>query len=830
MSSKKLAQEIERTVKKVNEGVELFDELLDKVYTAPNASQRDKFEGELKKEIKKLQRLREQIRNWLGGSEVKDKTELTEKRKVIEARMEKFKICEQKTKMKAYSKEALSQKQIQRRKRSQVIPETEEKKETKTWIRDCQENIQTQIDDVEQELEEEQKARKPDSDTIATLKKRISMHHSYIEKLETIYSYLEDDLLKPGDIEELKESVEYYIDENAEPDFVDDEETFENLKKKAEEAQEYDDFEDIEDEVVMDGNVIQAVPADGESVVQLNKNESEVLKAIEEEASRIKERQEKERLEKEQKEREEAEKERARLEQERIEREKLEKAKKQQEALLAAKQKPPVAPQAKQQLPTTQTKATTQQTTTTTTTPTTAVKDQKQAKQPKTPTKAKQTAKKLQVTTPELNFSSVVASSVSGKATPITTTPVSATIINTPTSATKIATPVSTTTPTATKQVPKLPTSSATVKNNVSYIDVINATQSSAANQTITPVVSSGSGSKNNTPRGVKSTTSESAYDPIPFIKNEMSDITIQTVPTATPVKQPSVVSNKDKKIVQPTTPPSANAGHIGQNLPSQQLSMQPQMSSIMGMYSENDKSNDETFGSMGGSGSSGSGMLGSLEDLANRTQEAHYGFQMSMPSHQAQLQQQQFGSHLDTMISSPTMHASMGFSPSPTPPSVSPQQQQTQQHLQFNKGEFMDAKSEMLQTSLNFLPNSLDCERPRQYVPTNPFDTPSFFPQEQLPILKDPAIFSQMDPDTLFFIFYFQQGSYQQYLAAKALKKHAWRYHKKYQTWFQRHDQPKHTTNDYELGTYVYFDFEQDWCQRIKGGFRFEYEFLESE
>ncbi len=109
-----------------------------------------------------------------------------------------------------------------------------------------------------------------------------------------------------------------------------------------------------------------------------------------------------------------------------------------------------------------------------------------------------------------------------------------------------------------------------------------------------------------------------------------------------------------------------------------------------------------------------------------------------------------------------------------------------------------------------------------------NPFDTPAIFPQEQLPILKNPALFNTMDPDTLFFIFYFQQGTYQQYLAAKALKKLAWRYHKKYQTWFQRHDQPKQTTNEYELGTYVYFDYEQDWCQRIKSGFRFEYEYLE--
>ena len=36
------------------------------------------------------------------------------------------------------------------------------------------------------------------------------------------------------------------------------------------------------------------------------------------------------------------------------------------------------------------------------------------------------------------------------------------------------------------------------------------------------------------------------------------------------------------------------------------------------------------------------------------------------------------------------------------------------------------------------------------------------------------------------FFIFYQQQGTYQQYLAARELKKQSWRYHKKYLTWFQ--------------------------------------------
>lgn len=56
-------------------------------------------------------------------------------------------------------------------------------------------------------------------------------------------------------------------------------------------------------------------------------------------------------------------------------------------------------------------------------------------------------------------------------------------------------------------------------------------------------------------------------------------------------------------------------------------------------------------------------------------------------------------------------------------------------------------------------------------------------------------------------YVFFFQ-NTYQQYLAAKELKKQSWRYHKKYNTWFQRHEEPKVATDDYEQGTYVYFDF----------------------
>jgi len=126
--------------------------------------------------------------------------------------------------------------------------------------------------------------------------------------------------------------------------------------------------------------------------------------------------------------------------------------------------------------------------------------------------------------------------------------------------------------------------------------------------------------------------------------------------------------------------------------------------------------------------------------------------------------------------------------------------------------------------------PEPSDSERPRTYVPRNPYPTPNSFPQTPAAVFDAPSTFDKFDTDTLFFIFYYQQGTYQQYLAARELKKQSWRYHKKYLTWFQRHEEPKVTAEDYEQGTYVYFDYETGWCQRIKSDFTFEYGYLEDE
>ena len=76
--------EIDRVLKKVTEGVEAFEETLEKVYSANTNNQKEKYEADLKKEIKKLQRYRDQLKGWIADKEVKDKGPLVESRKVIE--------------------------------------------------------------------------------------------------------------------------------------------------------------------------------------------------------------------------------------------------------------------------------------------------------------------------------------------------------------------------------------------------------------------------------------------------------------------------------------------------------------------------------------------------------------------------------------------------------------------------------------------------------------------------------------------------------------------------------------------------------------------------
>lgn len=76
--------EIDRTLKKVGEGVEVFENIYEKMQTSTNQTQKEKLETDLKTQIKKLQRLRDQIKTWVASNDIKDKSLLLDNRRLIE--------------------------------------------------------------------------------------------------------------------------------------------------------------------------------------------------------------------------------------------------------------------------------------------------------------------------------------------------------------------------------------------------------------------------------------------------------------------------------------------------------------------------------------------------------------------------------------------------------------------------------------------------------------------------------------------------------------------------------------------------------------------------
>lgn len=68
----------------MSEGVELFESIYEKMQASTNQTQKEKLETDLKTQIKKLQRLRDQIKTWVASNEIKDKSQLLDNRKLIE--------------------------------------------------------------------------------------------------------------------------------------------------------------------------------------------------------------------------------------------------------------------------------------------------------------------------------------------------------------------------------------------------------------------------------------------------------------------------------------------------------------------------------------------------------------------------------------------------------------------------------------------------------------------------------------------------------------------------------------------------------------------------
>ena len=104
------------------------------------------------------------------------------------------------------------------------------------------------------------------------------------------------------------------------------------------------------------------------------------------------------------------------------------------------------------------------------------------------------------------------------------------------------------------------------------------------------------------------------------------------------------------------------------------------------------------------------------------------------------------------------------------------------------------------VEAAFKHMPQLSDSEKPRIYLYRQPTPyCPSYYPKTCLSDMHTPDFFMKLPQETLFYIFYYMEGTRAQYLAAVTLKKQSWRFHTKYMMWFQRHEEPKTINDEYE-------------------------------
>ncbi|CUS23240.1 LAQU0S09e00276g1_1 [Lachancea quebecensis] len=237
MAHRKLQQEVDRVFKKISEGLEIFDTYYERHENCTNnPSQKDKLECDLKREVKKLQRLREQIKSWQSSPDIKDKDSLLEHRRSVEVAMEKYKAVEKASKEKAYSNNSL--------KRSDNLdPKERERQEITDYLSQSIEELERQYDSVQVEVDKlillnkkKKTATTANEEKKNQLKGLQGRYRWHLQQMELALRLVANQELDPEDVKRVKDDINYYIESNQEPDFVEDETIYDGLDLTSNEA------------------------------------------------------------------------------------------------------------------------------------------------------------------------------------------------------------------------------------------------------------------------------------------------------------------------------------------------------------------------------------------------------------------------------------------------------------------------------------------------------------------------------------------------------------------------------------------------------------------
>ncbi|CAH1273752.1 CNOT3 [Branchiostoma lanceolatum] len=776
---RKLQGEIERCLKKVSEGVETFEDIWQKVNNATNSNQKEKYENDLKKEIKKLQRLRDQIKTWVASNDIKDKRQLLENRKLIETQMERFKVVERETKTKAYSKEGLGLAQ-------KVDPAQKERDDTIQWLTDSIERLTLQVDQFESEVEAVQassKKKKLDKDRqgrVDELKTLLERHRYHIKQLETLLRMLDNSAVEVEQIKNIKDEVEYYIEASQDPDFEENEYLYDDFDM--EEMGRYN--HGVEDPEKNLGTIIATSPS------EIGLMSDEVFDK--------------------------------------------EKANAEQAMELANSSSPtPNSPSTNHS----------------------KEKDDKKERSKSTDEPVKPVATRSS----SLPSSSSTTTTANGSKTPSKSASVSSSasnhVVATPPAGPAYAAAAAGQTSTENSNHSSVPAwSSVTAHHN-------ETSPSGTAQQPRPPVTPPTAIAKpqQRIPDGQLSEATANSLNhsqgsvpssvaPTPPVNSAPGPIVSQTATPMT-IAANSVTSTKDLASLGLVNMSSASTTSSTMSAPSTPGKSEPLMNGPSSLNAAEYKFSQITTNLLFlfGQDQQSSESMTSLKSMAEKA-VVNAGLEEHLQTQQFSTEESGAFSSGSAVPTTPTLSdsgrlakISSLFSSTTTTTTDSQATVQppptTEAHLQpilgvAPLGPVPLSKDNvyglgMLEASYHHMPHPSDSEKLRQYLPRNPCPTPPYYPQHPLPHSDSLEFFTRLSTETLFFIFYYLEGTKAQYLAAKALKKQSWRFHTKYMMWFQRHEEPKTITDEYEQGTYIYFDYEK-WGQRKKEGFTFEYRYLE--
>ncbi|WVZ59964.1 hypothetical protein U9M48_010044 [Paspalum notatum var. saurae] len=854
-ASRKLQGEIDRVLKKVQEGVDVFDSIWNKVYDTENANQKEKFEADLKKEIKKLQRYRDQIKTWIQSSEIKDKKvsasyeqALMDARKQIEREMERFKVCEKETKTKAFSKEGLGQ-------QPKTDPKEKAKAETRDWLNNVVSDLESQIDNFEAEVEglsiRKGKQRPP---RLVHLEKSITRHKAHIKKLESILRLLDNDELSPEQVNDVKDFLEDYVERNQEDfdEFSDVEDLYSTLPMEKVEALE--DMVSLAPSSLVKGvgSVSTSAVLSTKSSVATSPTQPTVPTAPSQSTSQ----------------------------------EQTEETASQESNPESTPQTPPskggnlgssvpVVPIAvsigtvSASVP-----AETIISPVRPTVPTTAAAILSSS----VPRSAPENTPA--VTSIPTNLSSTLRDDDSMSFPPrrpspaITEIGIGRGVARGITSQTLGTAPITIGPVPGNGSVSALPAINELPKRNMLNTDErINS--GGLSQQLVSPL-----GNKvqlQQVPRTNDAISSDSAntnenpviggrvFSPpiVPGVQwRPQSAAAFQNQSDTSPFRgRPEISADREKYLQKLQQVPQQgsllNVSHITGINQKQFPTQQPNPLLLQQFNSQN-----SSVSSQGNLGLAVQGPDAGL--LKSEEQQQNLAEDVGVESTTTGANKQTSEDDAKAPYSNPSAPAAettqlprdTDLSPGqPLQPGMSSSGvgvigRRSVSDLgaigdnltgtSASSGHDQLYNLQMLEAAYHKLPQPKDSERSKNYVPRHPAVTPSTYPQIQAPLVSHPNFWERIGSDTLatdmlFFAFYYQQNTYQQYLAAKELKKQSWRFHRRYNTWFQRHVEPQVTTDEYERGSYVYFDFHvtedgSGWCQRIKNDFTFEYNYLEDE